>query len=290
MKKLLFLAACAMVAMSSCGNKEKTPAAGAKDSVAVRPVEAEQKEEVRIDTLQTDTLSFEKHEGYYTVTLFAEYPIAGSDSLVKSIREYINDFLSGSYSGSLADGRAMIRENGEYQFNVLQEEGDVDEEYAPDLFIQKSVIRGFENSAFVTFEASNAQYTGGIHGIGFETGCTFCKANGKRFDSTMLKNTNTPAFKRLIKNGLKKFFATEGKGAESVSDEALAEELVSYGGSVDELPLPDAEPFMTAEGIKFIYQPYEISYYAAGRPEFTIPYDVVKPYLTDEAIEWFLSE
>ena len=46
MKKLLFLAACAMVAMSSCGNKEKTPATGTVDSVAVSSVEAEQKEDV----------------------------------------------------------------------------------------------------------------------------------------------------------------------------------------------------------------------------------------------------
>lgn len=290
MKKLLFFAICALVAMNSCGNKEKAPATDSKDSVAAKPVVAETTETVRVDTLRTDTLSFEKHEGYYTVTMFVEYPVAGSDSLVKSIREYINDFLDGKYSGSLADGLALIRESGEYVFNVLQEEGDVDEEYVPDLFIQKCVTRGYENSAFVTFEASNTQYTGGIHGIGFESGCTFCKANGKRFDSNMLKNTDAPAFKRLIKNGLKKFFAAEGKGAESISDEELADELVSYGGSLDEIPLPDAEPFMTAEGVKFIYQPYEISYYAAGRPEFTIPYDVIKPYLTDQAIEWFLNE
>ena len=40
----------------------------------------------------------------------------------------------------------------------------------------------------------------------------------------------------------------------------------------------------------FIYQPYEISYYAAGRPEFTIPYDVVIPYLKPQTIELFLGE
>ena len=72
-----------------------------------------------------------------------------------------------------------------------------------------------------------------------------------------------------------------------MSDEALKQELVSFDGDIDDLPLPDFEPYMTEQGVTFIYQPYEISYYAAGKPEFTIPYNVVKPYLTAEAIELF---
>jgi len=30
---------------------------------------------------------------------------------------------------------------------------------------------------------------------------------------------------------------------------------------------------MTEKGVTFIYQPYEISYYAAGKTESTMPYD-----------------
>ena len=73
----------------------------------------------------------------------------------------------------------------------------------------------------------------------------------------------------------------------SFDKQALKEELVSFSGSIDELPLPDFEPYLTEQGVTFIYQPYEISYYAAGKPEFTIPYNVVKPYLKAQAIELF---
>ena len=104
-----------------------------------------------------------------------------------------------------------------------------------------------------------------------------------------MRDTESPAFKRLIKEGLKKYFIGEEE-KKDMSDEDLLEELVSYDGSADELPLPDSEPYMTENGITFIYQPYEISYYAAGKPEFTIPYDVVMPYLKESAKELFLDK
>ena len=77
---------------------------------------------------------------------------------------------------------------------------------------------------------------------------------------------------------------------DGLNDEELLQELVAYNGSIDELPLPDAEPYLTEKGVTFIYQPYEISYYAAGKPEFTIPFDVVKPFLKAQAIELFLNK
>ena len=103
----------------------------------------------------------------------------------------------------------------------------------------------------------------------------------------MMKGIDSPEFKRFIKEGLRKYFSTEGQ--EPISDDDLLQELVSYSGSIDELPLPDSEPYLTEKGIKFIYQPYEISYYAAGKPEFTIPYAAIRPYLTPQAVKLFLN-
>ena len=105
----------------------------------------------------------------------------------------------------------------------------------------------------------------------------------------MMQHLDRPSFKRLIKEGLKQFFCSDSK-QKDMSDEDLLNELVSYDGSADQLPLPDAEPYMTEKGVTFIYQPYEISYYAVGRPEFTIPYDVVEPYLTPQALKLFLNK
>lgn len=292
MKKSMFLAICAMAMMISCntGNSHESGAglASGEDSATVDTTAAELSS--RMDSLKTDTISYEKEQGIYKVGLMADYPVEGSDSLVKKVREFINDFMGGAYDGPLADGQKMIDENGVLMFNSLQEEcGDVDEEDVHELFLYKMVNKSYETSTFVTFMAISSSYMGGLHGISHETGQTFSKANGQSFSYDMMKNTDSPAFKRLIKEGLKMFFGGE-KDGKTMSDEDLLNELVSYSGSADELPLPDSEPYMTEEGVTFIYQPYEISYYAAGKPEFTIPYDLVKPYLKPQAIELFLGK
>lgn len=293
MKKLMLLAIWAMVVMSSCktGNSRQPEAglASETDSITGDTIMAESGGDVGVDTLKTDTVSFDKEEGIYKFGLLADYPVEGNDSLVKAVREFINDFMGGAYDGPLADGQKMINRNGEIMYgNFLEMCGDVNEEEVNELFLYKWVSKGYETNTFVTFMASSSQYTGGLHGIGFESGHTFSKISGKCFGYDMMQNTDSPAFKRLIKEGLRKFFSNDDE-KQGMSDEDLLHELVSYDGSIDELPLPDSEPYMTEKGITFIYQPYEISYYAAGKPEFTIPYDVAKTYLKSQAIEQFFE-
>ena len=288
MKKLLILAVAGLV-LADCGNK--TAKGSDNDTTAtVETPAVEVSDDVRMDSLKIDTVSFDKEEGIYKFGLMAEYPVAGGDSVVKAVREFINDFLGGAYDGPLADGKAMVKRNGELMWgNFLEMCGDANEEEVDELFLYKMVNRGYETKTCVTFLASVTQYTGGAHGIGFDSGRTFSKLNGKCFGYDIMKDLDTPAFKRLIKEGLRKYFSKEGD-EQGMSDEDLKEELVSFDGSIDELPLPDSEPYMTEQGVTFIYQPYEISYYAAGKPEFTIPYDVVKPYLKAQAIELFLND
>ena len=286
MRKILLFAILGMMAIISCNSKGQTRPADSKDSVAVDTIVPETSCDVRMDSLKTDTLFYSKEEGKFRFNLAADYPVAGDDTLVKVVREYINDFLGGAYDGPLDDGQAMIRKNGEIMYgNFVEMCGDADLEEVFELYYYKSVEKGYETNAFVTFITMGGQYTGGLHGIGFETGVTFSKSNGKTFGYDMMKDTDSPEFKQFIKEGLRKFFSTEGQ--EALSDDDLLQELVSYSGSIDELPLPDSEPYLTEKGVTFIYQPYEISYYAAGKPEFTIPYDAIRPYLTPQAVELF---
>lgn len=286
MRKILLFAILGMMAIISCNNKGQTRPADSKDSVAVDTIAPETSCDVRTDSLKTDTLFYSKEEGKFRFNLAADYPVAGDDTLVKVVREYINDFLGGAYDGPLDDGQAMIRKNGEIMYgNFVEMCGDADLEEVFELYYYKSVEKGYETDAFITFITMGGQYTGGLHGIGFETGVTFSKSNGKTFGYDMMTGTDSPEFKQFIKEGLRKFFSTEGQ--EALSDDDLLQELVSYSGSIDELPLPDSEPYMTDKGVTFIYQPYEISYYAAGKPEFTIPYDAIRPYLTPQAVELF---
>ena len=165
------------------------------------------------DSLKTDTVSFDKQEGIYKFGLMAEYPVSGGDSVVKAVREFINDFLGGAYDGPLADGKAMVKRNGELMWgNFLEMCGDADTEEVNELFLYKMVNKVYETKTCVTFQASVSQYTGGIHGIGYESGHTFNKINGKRFGYDMMKDLDTPQFKRLVKEGLRMYFSCEGDG------------------------------------------------------------------------------
>ena len=289
MKRLAVLAVTALI-MVACGSKTQGSTDTGNDSTTVDGTAVELRGDADFDSLKTDTVSFDKQEGIYKFGLSAEYPVSGGDSVVKAVREFINDFLGGAYDGPLTDGKAMVKRNGELMWgNFLEMCGDADLEEVNELFLYKMVSKVCETKSFVTFMASTSQYTGGLHGIGFDEGHTFSKISGKSFGYDMMKDIDTPAFKRLIKEGLKKYFSNEDD-KNGMSDEALKEELVSFDGSIDELPLPDSEPYMTEKGVTFIYQPYEISYYAAGKPEFTIPFDVVRPYLKAQVIELFLKE
>lgn len=285
MKKIIYvvLMAVAAVMLGSCGQKT-AQGSGNNDSTAIVTNETAAEEEP--DTLATDTISFSKESGIYEVALAADYPVAGGDSLVKKVRAFINDYLGGAYEGPMDNGQAMIKRNGEYMYGVLMERaGDVDPEEVNGLFLYKMVNKVCETNTYVTFLATTSEYTGGLHGIGFTSGHTFSKVDGRMFGYKMMKDTDSKAFNALIKHGLKTFFSKEGEDPEAMSDQDLLDELVSYGGPIDELPLPETEPYLTEKGVTFIYQPYEISYYAAGKPEFTIPFEAVKPFLTTQGLK-----
>lgn len=51
------------------------------------------------------------------------------------------------------------------------------------------------------------------------------------------------------------------------------------------LPKPVSDPYLTKEGVVFVYQQYEIAPYAAGSPKFTLPYSEVKKYMTHTVLE-----
>ena len=109
-------AICLVVIMVSCGNKGQVSSSGSIDSLSVDSVATEVTEEVCLDSIKTDTVSFSKEDGIYKFGLVADYPVAGPDSVVKKIREFINDFFGGAYEGSLADGNGMIAKNGEMSY------------------------------------------------------------------------------------------------------------------------------------------------------------------------------
>ena len=86
----------------------------------------------------------------------------------------------------------------------------------------------------------------------------------------------------LRKEGLREYFNESGDNANT--DEELKDCIIT-DDDVNYLPMPKHTPYVTKKGMVFIYQPYEISYYAAGAPTFTIPLKKMKPFLTQTAKE-----
>ncbi len=215
-----------------------------------------------------------------------DYP-TGDNRVADSARAFITGIEGKEgYAGSLRDAQAYIDYIGPKVFeqwteghrsdqesmNEDLEEGD-DPVVLPRYGHWVSVSMECDEPKYVSFRYSANEYMGGAHGLPSMFGATFSKADGHRLGS-ILKNTDAAAFHRLLIDGAKSYFT---EGGNDDLDEYL---LISSA----DLTVPNAAPFLTRKGVCFIYGAYEIAPYAAGLPEFTIPYDKIRPYLTKEAL------
>lgn len=162
---------------------------------------------------------------------------------------------------------------------LKEEYDDVGDNSRPPYSFSMDIRKIYETDRTVTFTASSYSYMGGAHGMGTNIGKTFRKSDGRRFCVEMMCNVNTDEFRNMIKERLRTYFKENGENV--TTDDELAEMLITESG-LDFLPLPQYDPYLTKDGVKFVYQQYEIAPYAAGLPSFTIPYDKVWPYLTQE--------
>ena len=231
----------------------------------------------------TDSLSFENKTHTAIVTLKADYPTSGPDALTTAVREYISEQLGGTYGGSLAAGDSVMDFYGKRhtaRLDVIAK--DLEGSATPTPSFTQTITAAAETPAYVTYTDCSESFLGGAHGITAQTGATFRKSDGRRFGWEMLRDTDTEDFRALLKEGLKEYFAA---GADTtITDGQLAETLLADGG-VDYLPLPKSAPYLTADGVAFVYQPYEIAPYTAGRPSFTVGFDKIRSYLTQTVIK-----
>lgn len=230
--------------------------------------------------LTTDSVKFEQKTKASEVKIIVDYPTAGSPVLVNAIAEYVNESLGGTYYGDLLKSDSLMAYYGNTIDGKLKEEyDDVGDESRPPYSFGMDIRKMYETGLAVTFTASSYSYMGGAHGMGFDHGMTFRKSDGRRFCIEMMCDVNSDKFRGMIKDGLRAYFNENGE--EVTTDEDLAQMLMTESG-LDFLPLPQYDPYMTKDGVKFVYQQYEIAPYAAGQPSFTIPYDKIWPYLTQE--------
>lgn len=130
---------------------------------------------------------------------------------------------------------------------------------------------------YVVFNCSNYVYLGGAHGGVSGAGpMTFCLATGEKIQKFIDDSALMPLQAELRKGVLSYFRECE----EDMTEEDMMNQLFIEDGII---PLPTMQPEPSENGLIITYQQYEIACYAAGMPSFCLPYEVVAPYLTEEA-------
>ena len=103
------------------------------------------------------------------------------------------------------------------------------------------------------------------------SGVTFRKADGRRIGWDVFTGQYDDNFAELLKDGLKEYWHI-------TSDSELRTYFLDENDYYS-VPRPECAPLFTADGVKVVYNEYEIAAYANGRPEFTIPYAEIEDYM-----------
>ena len=256
--------------------------------------------------LQTETVNYEDSLAHADLSIKVELPVAGQGAAADRIRASLVDVMDGqlSHIGSYEEERLFPPYEGStdktdllleyYRGKALESIGkqaqeDYDERVAsieendgltedqrkeildemPGWEYEFNLPKDRETDKYVVFLSQDYVYLGGAHGgVTGRGGLTFDKKDGVLVDKML-----DPA----CLDGLTKYFSDEDM---EITQEELDNYLFLETGVV---PFPAWTPYPSEEGLVFTYQQYEIAAYAAGMPEFTVPYADILPYLTPEA-------
>lgn len=265
-----------LLAILSCGQKSNS----SSDSDEQAGTKQAQEQEVT-------PLEYSYDKNKVEVGLDIDYP-TGSALIDKAVAEYISEKLGGTYDGDLANGDSLVSYYGDEILAELKKHlkedinNGVEDEYINGYYRKMEIKKEYETDLLVTYSYTEDIYLNGAHGMQYFYGQTFRKSDGRRFDEGMMRQLYSEEMYNLRKEGLREYFNESGDNANT--DEELKDCIIT-DDDVNYLPMPKHTPYVTKKGMVFIYQPYEISYYAAGAPTFTIPLKKMKPFLTQTAKE-----
>lgn len=130
----------------------------------------------------------------------------------------------------------------------------------------------YDRQNIISYGVESWSYEGGAHGLYGTTFYNYDLWNNCRLTTEMFFNmSEADAISKLIVNGLVKTFEVED-----------TDELEAIGiYNVEEVSVTDNFTF-TPDGVKFLYNPYEIAPYVVGIIEVVLPYNVIEPYVREE--------
>ncbi len=219
-----------------------------------------------------DTISFSQADEQMSCNIVALMP---NEDVRQSVGKWLNAQLGNTYKSDMTDIQALVDYYGKSHADTLRR---IYEDGVPDyaeLSYDASMEQLFESDKVVTYRLTITLDLGGAHPTTREIGATFNKDDGKQLTWDIVRSDSQSQLRDFLRGMLRDYFNAK-------SDSELMESLQGLD-NVANLPLPATPPYMTNEGFTFIYQQYEIAAYAAGMPSGVIPYERLKPCLTEYA-------
>lgn len=195
-------------------------------------------------------------------------------ALTNSVNEWTSEVLGNSYTGDYSDSKKMITYYVNETLRSLQEIVAEDTEGGLSLFRNFYISKMNEGKYYLTMSFFCDEFIGGFHGLFTLSGVTFRKSDGRRIGWDVFF-TYRDGFEELMTDSLKAYFGVD-------TDEELRNQLLK-DNEYPLVPLPRCGPLFTTKGVLFQYQSYEITSYANGMPNFILPYEQLKPYMTETA-------
>ena len=288
MRFTLVAAGMALMALAGCksGPAKSGTAAAEQDSVQ------------QTAAFVTDSIAFcEQKDSTLKCSVVVDYP-SGDDSLSVGVRRYVagelarlflptmqeEDEPATVFKGAKEDGKALVdfygNMNNVYlkaQYAELKVLGIAGLSY--DLSIRKTG----ETDRYLTYETSCYVFLGGAHGSAVCYPVNIVRSTGRVLAATV-DTLKQKALQPILRRGVKEYISKAEN--RKIKDRDLQNMLFVEHGII---PLPATVPVLTPEGLRFVYQQYEIGPYALGMVEFTVPYADVKSCLTPEAAELALE-
>ena len=195
-----------------------------------------------------------------------DYPTLENCVYADAIREWINEELGGSYTGSLKDPDAMLNF---YYRKALKEFADYGSD--PDFGSSDESHRftkGDETARFITYQLSaSVYYAGAAHGDYYDGSITFRKSDGRRFDWSMFTYDGKNRLRSLIASKLRSKYG----------DDTFFEVPNPSNPSFE---LPSQQPYLSKTGVVFTYGTYEIAPFSEGIITVELPFSTVRNLLT----------
>ena len=229
-------------------------------------------------TFTTDSFSIEKVGlgGDFSATV--QMPTGGNPLLVNSVNEWISEQLGNSYDGDVNDMKQMLEFYAKL-YTTAKDSTLIDTVWSDGKYAEEALDRGYvieklyETPKLVTFGVNiYLFYHGAAHPSTIYNAQTFRKSDGRRFGWEIIYEDNVYAddnsyiqLEAQLRAGIAKHF--EVANEDDLGDLLTIEKSdFSYN-----FPRPQAVPYLTKEGLNFVYQQYEIAPYAMGLPSVTIP-------------------